>query len=588
MSVLILFLACTSGEVVATTPVEAPEPAEMPATRSASIPPRPSYPLTTSPSEPWQFSRGPELSESIGALQAIDGDIWAVGGQYGGVYRWNGAWQTEFMASKGLYDLDGIDGHVFCVGYGQIVHWDGKTWTEPEIFGSYSGVSALSSTDVWAVGGRRAAHFDGANWTEQRLDIPRGPLRDVVSLATDDVWAVGDAGLIVHWDGAEWTEVPSPTTDDLLAIATRGGQMWAVGKYGTILLFDDAWFVDEDVQANLADIVVHGEDLVAVGDAGALARRHNGAWRLVRTVDLKDIVAVAADGADLIVARDSPEFRKGGQQVLRGQPGGWDGLFNEARVDGNVLALWGASDDDMWAAGTFDGFLHFDGETWTPTGQGRENVRLWGSGPNDVWAAGDLVQHWDGRTWTPLQPRKGTGVHGLSADHVWVTTHKDVFAWDGAAFQPMNAPVEGHLKGVWAFAPDDLWVGGTRGLLLHWDGATWTKIETDTDRELGVFWGAAPDDLWVAGNHVAFRWRGGALEPVHYSVMDLRARRVNDLVGRGPNDIWASTTSQEGFLHWDGESWEKEPTQLPSWDALAVTGTRVWAGAPKGVIARRD
>src|SRR5438046_1936522 len=92
-------------------------------------------------------------------------------------------------------------------------------------------VSALSSSEAWAVGVRQtdssgdfatlAEHWDGTAWTVQTS--PNTGLTDrlssVVELATDNAWAVGNffnlstlayQTLIEHWGGSAWTIVPSP------------------------------------------------------------------------------------------------------------------------------------------------------------------------------------------------------------------------------------------------------------------------------------------------------------------------------------------------------------------------------------------
>src|SRR4029453_16569665 len=97
-------------------------------------------------------------------------------------------------------------------------------------------VSVLSSTDAWAVGeylvdGGGALrtliqHFDGANWTivpsPNRLSgtdhNQTNSLRGVAAIAPNDVWAVGYTvsddtpyqTLTMHWNGAAWSIVDSP------------------------------------------------------------------------------------------------------------------------------------------------------------------------------------------------------------------------------------------------------------------------------------------------------------------------------------------------------------------------------------------
>jgi photosystem II stability/assembly factor-like uncharacterized protein len=65
---------------------------------------------------------------------------------------------------------------------------------------------------------------------------PQGALYDVALLADQDGWAVGEGGLIAHWDGMAWTSVASPTTNTLRALQFLSpANGWAVGDEGTVL-----------------------------------------------------------------------------------------------------------------------------------------------------------------------------------------------------------------------------------------------------------------------------------------------------------------------------------------------------------------
>ena len=71
---------------------------------------------------------------------------------------------------------------------------------------------------------------------------------DLVS--PDDGWAVGQEGVILHWDGHAWSQVVSPVTatrlHDVDMVSPTDG--WAVGDYpGIILRWDGVhWSLVDD------------------------------------------------------------------------------------------------------------------------------------------------------------------------------------------------------------------------------------------------------------------------------------------------------------------------------------------------------
>ncbi len=114
-----------------------------------------------------------------------------------------------------------------------ILRWNGTTWTKvpsPNPGGangsSLAGVSAVSPTNAWAVGSyvtktsstlvakTLILHWNGTTWAKVASPNPPGggSLTAVTALSSTDAWAVGSyfAGstqktLILHWNGTSWT-----------------------------------------------------------------------------------------------------------------------------------------------------------------------------------------------------------------------------------------------------------------------------------------------------------------------------------------------------------------------------------------------
>jgi hypothetical protein len=65
-----------------------------------------------------------------------------------------------------------------------------------------------------------------------------------------------------------------------------------------------------------------------------------------------------------------------------------------------VYAIGGAAPDDLWVAVT-NGILHWDGRTWTKTGETAFGSQFLAFAPNDVFSRGSAsLYHWDGVAWT--------------------------------------------------------------------------------------------------------------------------------------------------------------------------------------------
>jgi hypothetical protein len=317
---------------------------------------------------------------------------------------------------------------------------------------SLAAVAAVDAGDVWAVGkrsdpgatalpadGRPQAghsfilHYDGLEWRETPSpDV--GPLRAVAATARGDVWALGSGGAILHWAGREWAATPTPVTDGVVAL--------------------------------------YGLTATALGDAWAVGSR---------------------DGAPLVLHWDGATWHAAD---LPAAPNG-DGTLKA--VAGSAANLWavGADADGMHALA-----LHWDGARWsyvadtTVSDGGLSAVASMAS--DDVWAGGPAAfQHWDGTQWRDLRQSFG-GVLGsivaLSSNDVWVGAATGPAHWDGRAWQLVTAEQMGLTdqtsvgdEALAASSPTDVWAAGTiaasamtggsqRPLVAHWDVSGWHVV----------------------------------------------------------------------------------------------------------------
>jgi hypothetical protein len=143
-----------------------------------------------------------------------------------------------------------------------IEHWNGTAWkTVPSPspgsnFNALNGVRVVSASNVWAVGDYSGGngthkktlilHWNGATWKQVPSPSPGGSGNDndlfaVAASSARDAWAVGEIvtgtgiqSLILHWNGRRWARMASPspgTIDELLGVgATSASNAWAVGN----------------------------------------------------------------------------------------------------------------------------------------------------------------------------------------------------------------------------------------------------------------------------------------------------------------------------------------------------------------------
>jgi serine/threonine protein kinase len=295
--------------------------------------------------------------------------------------------------------------------------------------GNLSGVAVVpGGGGAWAVGWNLPAqtpviyHWDGATWTQSPSPslAPYSELKAVAATSPTDAWAVGDNGaaLVEHWDGSAWTQVaaPQPPPASVLngVAAVSPASAWAVGYTYDTSGGDPNWKC----------LIEHWDGT---------------SWTVVPT-----------------------------------RPGGY------------LSAVTATSATDVWAVGSTD--------TGSTGGNGGE----------------PLILHWDGTAWTSV-PAPGTtgealyGVAATSATDAWAVGGNGSFdslilRWDGTAWTSVPAPstAGGLLSGVTAASPTSAWAVGST--VLRWDGTAWQQVghASTWDGLQGVAT-ISPASAWAAG-----------------------------------------------------------------------------------------
>jgi hypothetical protein len=393
---------------------------------------------------------------------------------------------------------------------------------------------------------------DGWCWSQPTLQ--GNGLRALSGVAPNDAWAVGNHGTILHFDGARWSAVESPTFVQLNGV-------WAAGP-------TDAW---------------------AVGEAGAMLHWDGTSWKSERgdTTSFTTLKAVwGTSPTNVLAVGTTYDFGMSQPTVSR-----WDGVkwttVSIYAENGIGYGIWGSSPSDVWVCGD-SGVWHYDGSKWTTAiGTGGDLNAIWGSGPNDVWAVGYYGRaiHWDGAAWTAIPSDAATNeieldaVWGTGPNDVWASTNRgELMHWNGTAWSaPKSALVESTyqvpIQGMWGTSANDAWLVGEGGMMQHWDGAAWTDT-AGSHRYLRGVWGSSATNVWAVGvQGVVRHWDG-------MSWLDMSQADqpyFNAVWGSGETDLWAVGFSN-GTRHWDGKTWAEASDLLSSFYGMAgVSAKDVWA-----------
>lgn len=232
----------------------------------------------------------------------------------------------------------------------------------------------------------------------------------------------------------------------------------------------------------------------------------------------------------------------------------------DSSTDRALIGVWGSSKTDVFAVGTGETIVHFDGTSWTnhyPESSPNHYANVWGSSGTDVFAVG------------------GGG---------------KIIHYDGSSWSEMNSGTTADLKGVWGTSPNNVFVVGYGfHIILHYDGnlgGNWTFMNTGpTDRNLYDIWGSSATDVYAVSTGGIIIHYDGNLDGI-WTLIDTGIRtELKGIGGTSADNIFAVGTN--GFIiHFDGTSWtamESGTTEL-LYDVWCRSETECFATGFNGVI----
>jgi alpha-tubulin suppressor-like RCC1 family protein len=418
---------------------------------------------------------------------------------------WNAMDSGTTETLKGLWGTSASD--IYAVGNsGTIIHFDGTTWNPMTSNTSYTlnAVWGTSQTDIYAVGNSGViAHYDGNIWSE---------LSSVTTDTLNDIWgapglliAVGggyhggssEMATIVIFDGVEWTEsMPDyPSLKGISGVDTN--DMWGVGQYGIILNYQNNSWSDLGIPTlqTIYDIFeLSTDELIAVGDSGSIIHYTNHTWTAMESPTSKDLLGVWGSSINDIYA-------VGGDSnygvVIHYDGNAWTEM--DSGILEKIKAIWGSSSTDIFAVGYSGGIFHYAGSDWSEmTDTSTEFNDIWGSASNDVYAVNGMslsgkIYHYDGSSWALIE----TLSSGIQC--VWGTSSTNIFAagsesgqpaiynYDGSSWSEMESGTSGEIRDIHGNSANKIYAAASSGAVYYYNGSQWSQLKTGASSTSGLY-----------------------------------------------------------------------------------------------------
>jgi hypothetical protein len=407
----------------------------------------------------------------------------------------------------------------------------------------------------------------------------------VWGMSTDDLWAVGRHGTVIHYHAGTLTKVDVGTRLDLSGVwGASADDFWVVGD-GIILRNKGGTWSSLTTQASLWDVRGSGpSDIYATG-AGAL--HYDGtAWSNLDVPNRLQIWSVwptargdvwgAGDNGTLVHYH---ELEDGGPSWTAETPGfqNW------------VSAVWALNAEEAWAVGPGGAIARHTDAGWTfessPTTSNLNAIA--GTSAKDIWGVGSTSVHYDGARWVSIDTPAGDlqSVYTPAPGDAWAVGSLGAFLHfsNGAWTSAVHGTQVG-LRAIGGTSDDDVWLFGERATVLHWDGKQLASVGFDNVGETFTSLYVAPSgEIWAAGTGglAAYRSPGGRLARGSISAN----HNIWSMWGSAANDLWAVGDGGE-IDHYDGMNWRSvsSPTNMSLRAVTGTSATEVWAVGDGGTI----
>ena len=270
--------------------------------------------------------------------------------------------------------------------------------------------------------------------------VTKTSLLDVWGVSSSDVWAVGNGGIILHYDGSTWKQQKSPVTEVLRSIYGTGAtEVYAVGANNSIVSYDAK--AKKWVQQTVANkgTAMHFQDVFVCKKAGEpWAIGHNGISGYIYIYKSKQASWIQA------TCPSCYQYKK---------------------------PFYGTWSDCMWSMDVVVGHQGYSSlcnstSCTYPYLHGVHDLRdVFGLDQWNFFAVG----------------LKGTILKWNSLSNKWVS---------------QASSTNQHLYGIWGTSPTHLVVVGGGGTILD---AQWKPQKSGTTATLTGVWGTGPTDVFVVG-----------------------------------------------------------------------------------------
>jgi hypothetical protein len=314
-------------------------------------------------------------------------------------------------------------------------------------------------------------------------------LFDIQGTSADDIWIAGRPGILMHYDGSDWTVEDYGNQTFTEIYIDNSGTEYVCGFDGTILKNNGtSWSeMTTGTSSNLYGIGLGPyDDIYACGQGGSLIKLNESSWN--STPD--EVLWVSLNDSLILSNGDIESLTTVTINAIAGSgtSDDYQGLYAPA-----ILLVEASSDSIYWEKGPIEAEI---GE-WIVSGWSDEDTvaNNWLIGKN-----GNLfrLKEDDGSlSYVATSIPGGDHTNPPNLSDIWVDENNSCWFTSRSGHVYKRTPAEiidaadyilsaedttfevspgTSLDGIWGSASDNIYAVGYLGIVYHYDGSEWTQV----------------------------------------------------------------------------------------------------------------
>ena len=511
-------------------------------------------------------------------------------------YNYNGSDSFTVQISDGVGGTDSLAVNVTINAIDDapdfIIENCSWNWENPIPQGNHlKSVWGLNANNIYAVGeAGTILHYNGSNWNLMKTD--QSNFEDIWGSSANNIFAVGHDGTIAHYNGSNWSSMTSTTSNDLYGVWGESGSLvFAVGMSGTVLKYDgNNWSQENsDTSDNLWSIWgSSGTNVLAVGSNGEIIHYNGTSWSSSTMSS-----GTAQVLWDIWGSSENNIYVSGQSGVVKKYTGTtWTEVTSNTSED--LFGIWGTSNTNYYILGNNGIILQCNESSCSEMNSTSTNhfYGIWGTSSSNIYGVGyyGSIQHYNGSNWSSGRTGTQVNLYGVtgssSGNYMAVGDGGIILKSSGNNWSEISSTTSNALYAVWQSSDSHAVAIGASGTIIQYNGNNWSGMTSNTSYHLFGIWGNEPNDIFASGqNGKMIHYNGSEWE----NMTSNTSTELRDIWASASNRVFAAGLSGT-IIYYNGSEWTEMDSNTSNdlWALWGFSENNIFAVGNTGTILHYD